>query len=99
MIKLLKEGVGIVVCEKCEWVQVLRGGRFHEGGGVLHYRARDIRRTVDPIRSRTQEPDLVLLAIQGCQMAKFDPFLSLDCARVEGVGAQSKERKGSNFAA
>ena len=29
---------------------------------------------------------------------KFDPFLSLDCARVEGVGAQSKERKGSNFA-
>ena len=37
--------------------------------------------------------------LQGCQMAKFDPFLSLDCARVEGVGAQSKERKGSNFAA
>ena len=25
---------------------------------------------------------------QGCQMEKFDPFLSLDCARVEGVGAQ-----------
>ena len=25
---------------------------------------------------------------QGCQMAKFDPTLSLDCARVEGVGAQ-----------
>ena len=23
---------------------------------------------------------------QGCQMAKFGPFLSLDCARVEGVG-------------
>ena len=33
-------------------------------------------------------------ARHGCQMAKFDPFLSLDCARVEGVGAQSKERKG-----
>ena len=31
--------------------------------------------------------------------AKFDPFLSLDCARVEGVGAQSKEKMGSNFAA
>ena len=30
--------------------------------------------------------------------AKFDPFLSLDCARVKGVGAQSKKRKGSNFA-
>ena len=37
--------------------------------------------------------------LQGCQMAKFDPFLSLHCARVEGVGAQCKERKGSNFAA
>ena len=24
--------------------------------------------------------------------AKFDPFLSLDCARIESVGAQSKER-------
>ena len=36
---------------------------------------------------------------QGCQMAKLDPFLSLDCASVEGVGAQSKERKGSNFSA
>ena len=39
------------------------------------------------------------LYIQGCQMAKFDPFLSLDCAKVEGVGGQSKEMKGSNFAA
>ena len=28
--------------------------------------------------------------VQGCQMANFDPFLSLDCARVEGVRAQSK---------
>ena len=37
--------------------------------------------------------------LQSCKMAKFDPFLSLDCPRVEGVGAQSKERKGSNFAA
>ena len=36
---------------------------------------------------------------QGCRMAKFDPFLSLDGARVEGVGTQSKERKGANFAA
>ena len=31
--------------------------------------------------------------------AKFDLFLSLDCARVEGVGAQSKKRKGSKFVA
>ena len=43
--------------------------------------------------------DLVKPWRQGCQMAKFDPFLSLDSARVEGVGARSMERKGSNFAA
>ena len=36
---------------------------------------------------------------QCCQMAKFDPFLSLDCTWGGGCGAQSKERKGSNFAA
>ena len=35
---------------------------------------------------------------QGCQMAKFDPFLSLDCAPTPSALAQSKERKGSNFA-
>ena len=46
-------------------------------------------------QGRTQERFLK----QGCQMAKFDPFLSLDCARVEGKGAQRKQRKGSNFAA
>ena len=37
-------------------------------------------------------------AHQGYQMAKFDPFLTLDCARVEGAGVQSKERKASNIA-
>ena len=31
-------------------------------------------------------------------MAKFDPFLSLDCAPQPSTLAQSKERKGSNFA-
>ena len=43
--------------------------------------------------------DEMAVCAHGCQIAKFDPFFSLDCARVEGVGAQSKERKGSNFAA
>ena len=28
---------------------------------------------------------------QGCQMAKFDPFLSLDCTKVEGRGVQSTD--------
>ena len=31
-------------------------------------------------------------------VAKFDPFLSLDCAPTPSTLAQSKERKGSNFA-
>ena len=30
--------------------------------------------------------------------AKLDPFLSLDCAPTPSLLAQSKERKGSNFA-
>ena len=30
--------------------------------------------------------------------AKFDPFLSLDCAHTPSTLAKSKERKGSNFA-
>ena len=30
--------------------------------------------------------------------AKFDPFLSLDCAPIPSTLAHSKERKGSNFA-
>ena len=30
--------------------------------------------------------------------AKFDPFLSLDCAPTPSTLAQSKERRGSNFA-
>ena len=30
--------------------------------------------------------------------AKFDPFLSLDCAPTPSTLAQSKERKGSHFA-
>ena len=30
--------------------------------------------------------------------AKLDPFLSLDCAPTPSTLAQSKERKGSNFA-
>ena len=30
--------------------------------------------------------------------AKFDPLLSLDCASTHSPLAQSKERKGSNFA-
>ena len=58
----------------------------------------------EPRHVRVDVVDVVELVGEGvpsqcCQMAKFDPFLSLDCARVEGVGAQSKERKGSNFAA
>ena len=34
---------------------------------------------------------------QGCQMAKFDLFLSLDFARVEGVGAQFQGKEDIKF--
>ena len=33
-----------------------------------------------------------------CYTAKFDPFLSLDCAPTSSTLEQSKERRGSNFA-
>ena len=39
--------------------------------------------------SLVESKDLITVWKQGCQMAKFDPFLSLDCAGLEGVGAQS----------
>ena len=35
---------------------------------------------------------------QGCQMAKFDPFLSLDCARVDrGRGGAIQGKEGIKF--
>ena len=33
---------------------------------------------------------------QCCQIAKFDPFFSLDCVRVEGVGYNPK-KEGIKF--
>ena len=52
-----------------------------------------------PVAADAAAVAAVAAQLQGCQMAKFDPFLSLDCARVEGAWmAQSKEKKGSNFA-
>ena len=41
-----------------------------------------------PNRSMDMEHGTSGRGTQGCQMVKFDPFLSLDCARVEGLGAQ-----------
>ena len=37
------------------------------------------------------------LCAQGCQMVKFDPFHFLGLRQGGGVGAQSKERRRSNF--
>ena len=39
----------------------------------------------------------VVVEYQGCQMAKFDPLLSLDCARVEGVGGTIQGKEGIKF--
>ena len=76
-------------------------------GDVLHARLRveqgEIQVGFQQVGQRLQDQRVLQVlkshSFQGCQMVKFDPFLSLDCARVEGMGAQSKERKGSNFAA
>ena len=46
---------------------------------------------VDPAAAERSRPKL---CEEGCQMAKFDPFLSLDCARVEGVAWGRNPRKG-----
>ena len=46
------------------------------------------------VRDSTEDEELPLLGRdcgQGCQMAKFDPFLSLDCAGVEGVGRNPRK--------
>ena len=67
-----------------------------EGAHNFHAQSRELS---SARTHETEEEEEEGVQTHGCQMAKFDPFLSLDCARVEGVGAQSKERKGSNFAA
>ena len=68
-----------------------------------HYMKPEIQVCRQEVHASESEPEphycFYAMHKQCCRMAKFDPFLSLDCARVEGAGAQSKERKGSNFAA
>ena len=62
-------------------------GMGKEGGGrvSLSRRFNDLGAMDNDLRV------LLRLRLKCCQIAKFDPFLSLDCARVEGVG----HRKGS----
>ena len=76
--------------------------------GVPPWRDDDLRVRVDVdevlqliLEWKHEVAHVARLHLQGCQMAKFDPFLSLDCAGVEGGAgdARSKERKGSNLAA
>ena len=55
--------------------------RERENEAVIH------RRDAAPIADRATNCKMITSGTdQGCQMAKFDPFLSFDCARVEGVG-------------
>ena len=70
----------------------MENGSWTGGIGILQ------RREVDVVSlSVAVRPDGRSLVIdqpmpiyrQGCQMAKFDPFLSLDCIRVEGVAEPS----------
>ena len=43
------------------------------------------------------DPNIGPIERHGCQMAKFDPFLSLDCARVEGVEGAIQGKEGIKF--
>ena len=69
-----------------------RRGRFHHRQSTTLLLAR----SPLVVKSCCGEP-LAPLLRHGCQMAKFDPFLSLDCAPTPSTLALSKERKGSNF--
>ena len=44
-----------------------------------------------PVYTYTTDPLCAHAAAHGCQIAKFDPFLSLDCARVEGGGRNPRK--------
>ena len=46
------------------------------------------RTEVGGLECRPEKSSEAMFCNQCCQMAKFDPFLSLDCARVEGMGDQ-----------
>ena len=59
---------------------------------LMYFRSAGIRSRILALSSHVQ------VHSQCCQMAKFDPFLSLDCAPTPSTLAQPKERKGSNFA-
>ena len=112
MVKGFREGAGHANSSK--WVILRYEGRNVLSGGVLiAYWGRDIKcqnrcyaipaaKNNNILGAASQKRSLHSLenVVRAAGLpAKFDPFLSLDCARVEGVGAQFKERKGSNFAA
>ena len=73
--------------EEAEKVQGRHRGAG-EGAGVA-----------DPAVGVRHHPQVAGRAAAGqcCQMANFDPFLSLDCVRVEGVGGAIQGKEGIQF--
>ena len=68
-------------------------GKGSDGGGV----GKNHGNSIGASKSQVQLQAQVRRNHQCCQIAKFDPFLSLDCARVEGVGGTIQGKEGIKF--
>ena len=58
--------------------------------GILHISTEEWQ-TDAALESPASRVESFPSAVQGFQMANFDPFLSLDCARVEGGGRNPRK--------
>ena len=70
-----------------QWAHDLSPHRLPPVPGGLGFPGRGVVAAAGCLEVQVEGTDL-----QGCQMAKFDPFLSLDCIGLEGVGRN--RRKG-----
>ena len=70
------------------------GGRCGGVNGIGWRRRRRKRGLKGGVEAASREDGVHLRAgrKQGCQVAKFDPFLSLDCTGLEGGGGRAIQR-------
>ena len=82
-----------------EWSSEMLAGESERGTWMWNGKESGWKETNSGKKVQFGERERERLLNHGCQMAKFDSFLSLDFAPTPSTLAQSKERKGSNFAA
>ena len=77
----------------CRWPTC---GRSNSGYSPCVRCYRILTRCLDRASSFTTNSQTAakLVRAQDCQMAKFDPFLHMDCARLESRGGRGNTRKG-----